>query len=165
MPRYQTLDDVTTLQEALEGIIVEDLKKLYALLSGDSLRDSFASRKLTRKADLVAGIKEEMQGQKLKQVWAQLDDLQKAAVAEVIHGSGGCYDADVFVAKYGQEPNWGKSDQYGYNREPSILCLFFYGTAIPYDLEEKLLKFVPKPQATSLNLVGDLLPDNFMIRV
>jgi hypothetical protein len=157
MPRYQTLDDVTTLQQALEGIIVEDLKKLNALLSGD--------RKLTRKADLVAGIKEQMQGQKLKQVWAQLDDLQKAAVAEVIHGSGGCYDADVFVAKYGQQPNWGKSDRYGYNREPSLLCLFFYGTAIPYDLEEKLLKFVPKPQATSLNLVGDVLPDNFMIRV
>ena len=40
MPRYQTLDDVPTLQEALEGIIVEDLKKLNALLSGD--------RKLTR---------------------------------------------------------------------------------------------------------------------
>ena len=27
MPRYQTIDDVPTLQEALEGIIVEDLKK------------------------------------------------------------------------------------------------------------------------------------------
>ncbi|MGB7893543.1 MAG: hypothetical protein WCF82_16770, partial [Microcoleus sp.] len=96
MPRYQTIDDVPTLQEALEGIIVEDLKKLNALLSGD--------RKLTRKADLVAGIKQQMQGEKLKQVWAQLDDLQKAAVAEVIHGSGGGYDADVFVAKYRQQP-------------------------------------------------------------
>ena len=157
MPRYQTIDDVPTLQEALEGIVVEDLKKLYALLSGD--------RKLTRKADLVAGIKQQMQGEKLKQVWAQLDDLQKAAVAEVIHGSGGGYDADVFMAKYGQQPNWGTSDRYGYNREPSLLCLFFYGTAIPYDLEEKLLKFVPKPQGNSLNLVGDVLPDNFIIRV
>lgn len=157
MPRYQTQDDVTSLEQALEGMIVDDLKKLNALLSG--------ARKSIRKADLVAGIKEQMQGEKLKQVWAQLDDLQKAAVAEVIHGSDSCYDADIFVAKYGQQPNWGNSDRYGYNREPSILCLLFYGTAIPYDLEENLLKFVPKPQVTSLNLVGDVLPDNFMIRV
>lgn len=157
MPRYPTLDNITTLQQALEGIIVDDLKKLNALLSGD--------RKLTRKADLVAGIQKQMQGQNLKQVWGQLDDLQKAAVAEVIYGSDGCYDHDLFVAKYGQQPDFGKSDRYGYNREPSLLCLFFYGTAIPYDLEEELLKFVPEPQATSLNLVGDVLPDNLMIRV
>lgn len=157
MPRYQTLDDVTTLEEALEGMIVDDLKKLNALLSG--------AGKSTRKADLVAGIKEQMQGEKLKQVWAQLDKLQKAAVAEVIYGPDSCYDADVFVAKYGQQPNWGTSDRYGYNREPSVLCLFFYGAVMPYDLQERLLKFVPKPQTTALNLVGDVLPDIFIIRV
>ncbi|MEG3850555.1 hypothetical protein QT971_25720 [Microcoleus sp. herbarium19] len=156
MPRYQALDDVTSLEQALEGMIVDDLKKLNALLSGN--------RKSTRKADLVAGIKEQMQGQKLKQVWAQLDHLQKAAVAEAIHGSDGCYDHDLFVAKYGQQPDWGSSDRYGYNREPSILSLFFYGAAIPYDLQEQLLKFVPKPQQTSLNQVGDILPDNLIIR-
>lgn len=157
MPRYPTVDSITTLQQALEGIIVDDLKKLNALLSGD--------RKLTRKADLIAGIKNQMQGKNLKQVWEQLDELQQAAVAEVIHGSDDGYDPDFFVAKYGEEPDFGKSDRYGYNREPSLLCLFFYGTAIPFDLEKELLKFVPKPESTQLNEVSDVLPDNFIISV
>lgn len=155
MPRYPIIDDIITLQQALEGIIVDDLKKLKALLPDNT--------KVTRKADLVAVIKEQMQGQNLKQVWMQLDDIQKAAVAEVIHGQDGYYHPHVFRAKYGQEPDWGKSDRYGYQQEPSLLWLFFYGRTIPYDLEEELLRFVPKPKETSLNLVGDTLPNSIEV--
>ncbi|MGB3265631.1 MAG: hypothetical protein WBA89_16930 [Microcoleus sp.] len=52
MPRYQTTDNILTLQQALEGIIVKNLKKLNALLP--------ETRRLIRKADLVAAIKEQM---------------------------------------------------------------------------------------------------------
>lgn len=157
MPRYQTLDNFTTLQQALEGITVDDLKKLNSLLSGD--------RKLTRKADLVAAIKQQMQGQNLKQVWEQLDDLQKAAVAEIIHGEDGNYHDNVFRAKYGQDPDWGTSERYGYNRQPSLLCLFIHRRTIPCDLEEELLKFVPQPEATKLNHVSDTLPNSIEFQV
>ncbi|MBE9184816.1 hypothetical protein IQ270_08855 [Microcoleus sp. LEGE 07076] len=157
MPRYQTTDNIITLKQALEGIIVDNLKKLNALLP--------ETRKLSRKADLVAAIKEQLHGQKLKQVWMQLDDLQKAAVAEVVHGSDDHYYAEIFRAKYGQYPNWGTIDRYGYNREPSLLCLFIYGSTMPYDLGEELLKFVPKPQKTSLSQIGDTLPKTIELQV
>ena len=156
MPRYQNIDDITTLQQALERITVDDLKKLKALLSD--------TRKSTLKADIVAVIKEHLQGQSLRKLWAQLDDLQKAAVAEIIHGQDGNYYADIFRAKYGQDPNWGKGDPYGYKREPSLLCLFIYGNSVPYDLEEELLRFVPKPKEVSLNLIGDTVPNSITLR-
>ncbi len=156
MPRYPTIDNLLSLQQALEGIIVEDLKKLKALLPDP--------RKLTRKADLVDGIRSQLQGQGLRKIWEQLDDLQKAAVAEVIHGEDGYYFPEIFSAKYGESANFGTSDRYGTNREPSLLCLFIYGSQIPYDLAELLLKFVPKPKEATLDY-GEIIQDNVKLRV
>ena len=123
MPRYPSIDNLLSLQQALEGIIVDDLKKLKALLPDP--------RKLTRKADLVDGIRSQLLGENLRKVWLKLDDLQKAAVAEVIHGEDGYYFPDIFRAKYGEPANFGTIDRYGTNREPSLLCLFIYGSQIP----------------------------------
>jgi hypothetical protein len=128
MSRYPSIDNVISLQQALEGIIVDDLKKLKALLPDP--------RKLTRKADLVDGIRSQLLGDNLRKVWAKLDDIQKAAVAEVIHGEDGYYLPEIFRAKYGELANFGTSDRSGTNREPSLLCLFIYGNQIPYDLVE-----------------------------
>jgi hypothetical protein len=157
MSRYQTTNNLFSLQEALEGIIVDDLKKLKALLPDP--------RKLTRKADLVDGIKSQLRGENLRKVWAKLDDLQKAAVAEVIHGEDGIYFPEIFSAKYGEPANLGTIDRYGSNREPSLLCLFIYGRQIPYDLEEELLKFVPEPKEASLDNVGETIQNSVKLRV
>ncbi|NJL88667.1 MAG: hypothetical protein HC916_01835 [Coleofasciculaceae cyanobacterium SM2_1_6] len=158
MARYQTIDVILNLQQALEGINVEDLKKLNALLLGNS--------KLLRKAELVAEIVRQMQGENLKKVWEKLDQFQKAAVAEAIYGAEATYYPEVFVAKYGQEPSWGKkSNAYSWRLEPSLLCLFFSDYRVPPDLQQELLSFVPKPQITTLKQIGDTLPDKFIVKV
>ena len=157
MARYSTIDNLFSLQQALEGIIVDDLKKLKALLPDP--------RKFTRKADLVDGIRSQLLGENLRKVWAKLDERQKAAVAEVIHGENGYFFPEIFMAKYGEPANFGTSDRYGTNREPSVLCLFIYNNQIPYDLEEILLKFVPKPKEATLNHGGDTLPNNVTLRL
>ncbi|MCC3410801.1 MULTISPECIES: hypothetical protein [unclassified Microcoleus] len=157
MSRYQTINNLVSLQQALEGIIVDDLKKLKALLPDP--------RKLTRKADLVDGIRSQLLGENLRKVWAKLDNLQKAAVSEVIHGEDGIYFPEIFSAKYGEPANFGTSDRYGTNREPSLLCLFIYGRQIPYDLEEELLKFVPEPKEATLDDAGETVGNHVKLRV
>ena len=157
MSRNKTINNLFSLQQALEGMIVDDLKKLKALLPDP--------RKLTRKADLVDGIKSQLQGENLRKVWAKLDDLQKAAVAEVIHGEDGLYYPEIFSAKYGESANLGTSDRYGSNREPSLLCLFIYGRQIPYDLEEELLKFVTEPKEATLDDAGETVQNHVKLRV
>ncbi len=157
MSRYPSIDSVISLQQALEGIIVDDLKKLKALLPDP--------RKLIRKADLVDGIRSQLLGENLRNVWAKLDDLQKAAVAEVIHGEDGYYFPDIFSAKYGEPADFGTSDRYGINKEPSLLCLFIYGRQIPYDLEKELVKFVPKPKEATLDNAGETIKNHVKLTV
>ena len=137
-------------------LTVEDLKKLYELFQ--------ICDKLNRKAELVNGIAGQIQDN-LEKIWQKLDRLQKAAVAEVVHSDDNNYRDKSFVAKYGQQPNWGTGDRYSRHGQPSRLCLFFYLKLMPADLKQALLAFVPKPQATRLNEVGDRLPDTFKMQV
>jgi hypothetical protein len=155
MARYRT-DIPPNLQEAIEQKTVDDLKKLNKLLPGN--------HKLIRKADLVAEILSHLQGAKLKQVWQQLDTVQKAAVAEAVHRDDSTYDPEVFMAKYGQEPNWGEVSSYGWVKDPSRLFLFFYGKFIPLDLKKELLSFVPKPKTTALKTIGETLPEKLVMK-
>ena len=136
MPRKQIVDIIATIQQALETQTVDNLKKFCALLS--------TNLKLTRKADLVTAILPHLEGKNLQKIWQQLDELQKAAVAEVVHSAGNDYRADAFVAKYGQKPNFGKGDRYSYAYQPSLLSLFFYQGVMPSDLKQNLKAFVPK---------------------
>ena len=153
MPRKQAINVVPSLLQALECLTVEALKKLYELFQ--------SGHKLNRKAELVNGIASQIQDN-LEKIWQQLDQLQKAAVAEVMHSDDNNYYEDKSsVAKYGQQPNWGTGDRYSRQRQPSLLCLFFYLKLMPADFKQALLTFVPKPQATRLNDVGDRLPDTF----
>ncbi|MEE3715402.1 hypothetical protein V2H45_01430 [Tumidithrix elongata RA019] len=155
MPRYQEAP-LTSLAQGLERESADYIKKLVALLN--------TGTKPTRKADLIALVCESMQGKKLQSLWSQLDKLQQAAIAEVVHSSSPFYQHDAFVAKYGEAPNWGSSSTYGWNREPSLLCLFFYQDEMPPDLKLALLKIAPKPKPTLIKQAGDSLPETVMIR-
>ncbi|MEA5480612.1 hypothetical protein VB774_23505 [Pseudanabaena galeata UHCC 0370] len=155
MPRKQIVDIIATIQQALETQTVDNLKKFCALLSNNL--------KLTRKADLVTAILPHLEGKKLQKIWQQLDELQKAAVAEVVHSAGNDYRADAFVAKYGQKPNFGKGDRYSYAYQPSLLSLFFYQGVMPSDLKQNLKAFVPKPKATRLTEIKDTIPDTLLV--
>lgn len=96
---------------------VDTLKKLAALAG-------VQQNMPVRKANLVEYIKQRMAGENLQVLWQRLDTLQQAAVAETAHGPSPCFDAERFVAKYGQLPKWGEKEFYKSN--PSLLGLFFY---------------------------------------
>jgi hypothetical protein len=150
MKSYYLEADIPTLGVALsECVTVDDLKKLAALLSKEKLP--------TRKAELAAVVMRQLEGERLQATWHRLDELQRAAVAEVVHSGSTRFPADRFRAKYGQEPNWGTGDEYSYRFSPSALCLFFYGKGVmPRDLKERLKAFVPPPVPANLKTVAEL---------
>ena len=130
-----------TLRGALENYTVPNLKKLAKLLE---------SGLPTRKAELVALILRHLEDtERLRQLWASLDTLQQAAVAQVVHSPGKQFDADGFRAKYGQSPDWGQS-QYSDLVSPTLLRLFIHQGDIPSDLKSALEAFVPPPRAVEI---------------
>jgi hypothetical protein len=138
MRRYDADGGIPTLEVALsEFMNADDLKKLGAL----------TKEKLpTRKKDLASVIVRYLDGERLRTVWQGLDEIQRAAVAEVVHSRSAQLLDDRFRAKYGRDPNWGSADKYGYNRSPSTLCFFFYGNRVmPDDLKARLKAIVPPP--------------------
>ncbi len=143
MPYHQDQSSFATVEEALQQLTVSDLKNLAALLN--------TSNKPTRKAELVELIQRHLLGENLRHLWTKLDRLQQAAVAETLYETAGSFNANQFFAKYQETPNWGTSEKYGYNRQPSLLCLFIYGVIIPGDLQKCLRAFVPVPKAVTLN--------------
>jgi hypothetical protein len=149
MKRYHVEDGIPTIEVALsEYMNSADLKKLGALTK-ETLP--------TRKADLAAVIMRHLGGERLRAVWQCLDELQRAAVAEVVHSSSTQFFADRFHAKYGRDPNWGTSDKYGHHLSPSALGFFFYGNGImPADLKARLKAFVPPPVEAQIKTLAAL---------
>lgn len=149
MNRYHVDGGIPVLEVALsEYMSAEELKKLAAL-TGEKLP--------TRKADLAAVIIRHLGGERLRAVWQSLDELQRAAVAEVVHSHSTQFLADRFRAKYGQDPNWGATDTHGYHRSPSALGFFFYGNLVmPADLKERLKAFVPPPVEAKIETLAEL---------
>ena len=149
MKRYHVDGGIPTLEAALSEFMNSgDLKKLAAL----------TKEKLpTRKADLAAVIMRHLDGERLRTAWHCLDELQRAAVAEVVHSSSPKFFADRFHAKYGRSPNWGTTDEYGYHRSPSMLGFFFYGNGVmPDDLKARLKAFVPPPAEAKIRTLAEL---------
>jgi hypothetical protein len=143
MKRFHVDGGIPTLAVALSELMnAGDLKRLAAL----------TEEKLpTRKADLAAVIIRHLEEDRLRTVWERLNELQRAAVAEVVHSSSTQFHADRFRAKYGRDPNWGSADGYGSTRDPSPLCFFFFGSRVmPADLKERLKAFVPPPAPGSI---------------
>jgi hypothetical protein len=148
MKRYYSDGRIPTLEVALtEHMNADDLKKLAKHTSQEIP---------TRKADIAAVIERYLDGERLKAVWQGLDDLQRAAVAEVVHSSSTHFLAGRFAAKYGRSPDWGTADKYGYRRNPSPLAFFFYGGVMPDDLKARLKTFVPKPAAATVEALSEL---------
>ncbi len=148
MKRYHADGGILTLEVALsEYMNADDLRKLA----------KHTKQKIpTRKAELAAVIMRHLDGERLKTVLQSLDDLQRAAVAEVVHSGSTRFLADRFQAKYGRGPNWGTADSYGHRRTPSPLCFFFYGGVMPDDLKARLKAFIPKPAAAKIETLADL---------
>jgi hypothetical protein len=66
-----------------------------------------------------------LEGDRLRAVWQGLDDLQKTAVAEVVHSPGAVFPAERFRAKYGRLADFGTLSLGSRDRRPSALRLFF----------------------------------------
>ena len=149
----QTADaGIASLQNALfDHMNSDDLKKLGAL----------TKQKLpSRKGDLVDVITRYLEGDGLQTAWRGLDELQRAAVAEVVHSEETYFPADLFRAKYGRDPVWGSNEENRYYRKPSPLCFFFYNGIMPDDLKARLKTFVPPPAKAKIASL-DRLPATY----
>jgi hypothetical protein len=77
MTRDRTGRGIPSLEIALSDYMnPSELKKLASRTG---------SRGLTRKDDLIALVIHHLDGDGLRSVWRSLDELQRAAVAEVVH--------------------------------------------------------------------------------
>ena len=149
MKRYHVEGAIPTLAIALsEFMNSEDIRKLAALT-----REKLPSRK----DDLAAVVMRHLEGERLRATWQCLDELQRAAVAEVVHSGSTKFNADRFYAKYGKGPDWGAADRYDCHRGPSALRFFFYGSGVmPDDLKARLKAFVPPPAETKIRTLAEL---------
>jgi len=152
MKRYSADTGIPSLNVALsEYMNAGELKKLAALTG---------HRLPSRKADLVDLVIGHLDGDGLRTVWQALDDLQKAAVAEVVHARSASFAADRFRAKYGCDPAWGSLDEYKRDAHPTALRFFFFGNGVmPTDLKDRLRAFVPPPVDASVATLDQLPAD------
>jgi hypothetical protein len=142
-------EEVPTLKLALDGMTANELRKLTALTG---------EKAPSRKGDMADLVVQYLAGERLRSIWEGLDELQRAAVAEAVHSPSGQFDAGVFRAKYGRDPDWGSKGDFGYDRKPSKLCFFFYGSVMPADLKARLKAFVPAPRQTTIAALDRLPP-------
>ena len=153
MKRHHVDGSIPTLEVALSEHMTADGLRRLAALTREKLP--------TRKGDLAAVIIRHLEGERLRTVWQGLDELQRAAVAEVVHSGSTQFLADRFHAKYGRAPNWGTPDKYGDHRSASSLGFFFYGKGVmPADLKDRLKAFVPPPTEARIKTL-DQLPANY----
>jgi Helicase conserved C-terminal domain len=136
------------VEQALGRLTVDRLKRLAAVALVGSA---------SRKGLLVSRIASQLEGEPLVALWERLGELDRAAVAEVVHGPEHRFQPDQFRAKYGGDPNWGARDRWSSLVSASVLGLFIHDQAtIPDDLLARLERFVPPPVTASIAQVGDL---------
>ena len=142
----RSLLNTPTLGVALSDAMTVDELKQLAALTGAVLP--------TRKAELVSVITGYLGGSGLRRVWDSLDELQRAAVAEVVHAQDARFPSQRFVAKYGARPDWGSMGKYVRGARPTPLRFFFVALGgdlvMPLDLKERLRDFVPAPVVASV---------------
>ena len=153
MTRYDLDAGIPTLAVALAEHMSADELKMLATLTKTSAP--------TRKAELVDHILKHLEGDRLRTVWQCLDDLQKAAVAEVVHSSDTTFPVERFRAKYGRLPDFGSVSRWPRDQHPAALRFFFYaiergGGVMPDDLKERLTAFVPPPVAATVESLEQL---------
>jgi hypothetical protein len=136
-----------TVEEALSRLTVRDLQ---------ARAGAIATKVPSRKPQLVAMLAEQLEGDRLHALWERLGELERAAVAEVVHGPAQEFDAAQFRAKYGNDPNWGERDRWSSWVSASPLQLFLYQGVIPDDLLARLQEFVPRPPEAALESLDEL---------
>ena len=142
MSLVDNLEDAT-LEEALLAHHGDDLRAMMKLLP-------IGKPHPMRKADMAAAIMGHLVGDQLRDVWEDLDEVQRLAVAEAVHDPDRRFRQDRFRAKFGKLPEGLKDVGY---RESSPLRLFLHGITrydetpglVPIDLAARLRCFVSKP--------------------
>ena len=146
------------LAAALLALPSDDLRAMTRLLP-------VAKPYPTRKADMATAILGHLEGERLSDVWEDLDETQRLAVAEALYDPERRFHQDQFHAKYGKLPK-------GFNdighRESSPLRLFLYPVTVrggppavvPVDLAERLVSFVPEPPEAEIASTTEL-PETF----
>src|SRR5215471_15277201 len=156
---------IATVREALNLRTVDDLKQLLSLLP--------ATERPARKGDLIDLIERQLAGERLRELWERLDDLQQRAVAETIYSESPVFNAARFRAKHGATPVFGvKKDRWSYSETPGLLRMFFYSddrysssasAILPDDLKARLSQVASEPEPPRLR-GEDELPE-FVERV
>jgi len=144
MAKYNSNSQPRYLIEFLQQYTVPQLRQLAGLV---------ASGLPNRKADIIEVIHTYLTNpNNLRQEWQQLDEIQQAAVAEVVHAPENRLDTAQFKAKYGKKPDLGGFGYSYYSKNSlSHLDLFFYAYHMPLDLKAQLKTFVPPPREVKLN--------------
>lgn len=103
----------------------------------------------TRKDDLVRCIHRVlMTPESLRQMWQQLDEVSRKAVASAYHNDG-YFDKMAFTAQYGELPERPQS-RWFWQQQPILLDLFLYEGQLPDDLKPLLEPLVPLPERFQL---------------
>ena len=153
MKRYIVGDGIPTLALALaEYMNADELKVLASLTESPSP---------IRKAELVEHVLGYLDGEGLRKAWERLDELQKAAVAEVVHSAGTHFVSERFLARHGRLPGFGTVSKWSRNGHPTPLRFFFYGSEsgggfMPVDLKQRLKAFVPPPAEVQVESLEQL---------
>ena len=150
LPRMARRDEVVwwpTVEEALGRLTVRDLQVRATAI---------ASKVPSRKPLLVAMIVEQLEGERLDALWERLGELERAAIAEVVHSPDCWFDVARFRAKHGRDPHWGERDKWSSWVSASPLQLFLYDGVIPDDLLARLQAFVPPPSEAALESLDEL---------
>lgn len=131
--------------DGLDRERVETLRWFARLLGGD--------KKIIRKAELISLIARHLKGDRLRELWRQLDQIQQAALAETIHSPSLTFDEARFKAKYDQVPDLGSEHYYYYahsKKGPTLARLLLHPRGIASELAARLKEFVPAPAPAQL---------------
>ncbi len=147
MAAYRKQPDPQYLIDFLQQYTVPQLRQLAGLVE---------SGLPNRKADIIDVIHTYLTNpDNLRHEWRQFDEMQQAAIAEVVHSNETRLNTAQFKAKYSQKPDIGGFG-YGYSKNSlTHLDLFFYHYYMPLDLKEMLKALVPPPREVNLK-TGDV---------
>ena len=147
MPRARDQFPPPTAAAALAGLTVDALRGLAVPATGAPGRG--------RKSELVASVASALTGDGPRRLCESLGELERAAVAEAVHGPLGRFDDSRFRAKYGRDPRWG-SLRPGAQEPPTALDVLFCGArTLPVDVRDRLREVVPAPVDSCVRAVGE----------
>jgi len=142
-----------SFDDLLNEYSIQDLKPRLSLIPSHGTRP-------TRKADIVATIRDYLLSPQCRQLWNELDELEQSAIAEALHHWHGVFVGSRFLAIHDDLPELFKPRQYGrgtskLSTRKAYLSLFLYNGQIPAELSGLLTKFVPLPSQHTITTVAE----------